>query len=377
MSTVSRPSGRRATLIRIGLLLGLLYVFLLSIQVMGSAFKLMGSAHAEGLFSGLVTPFAGLSVGILATVLVQSSSMTTSLVVSAVGAGQLPLEVAVFAIMGCNIGTTITNTLVSLGHVRQDAEFRRAFAGSTMHDFFNIMAVMVFMPLEMATGMLRKSAIYLAEHIYTDGTGGKFTSPIKAMTKPIAKMLKHFCTDTLDLGSTWGGIAMLVLALGALVCALVMITKIMKLLMMARMERSLNRVLEKSGLLGIVIGIALTVSVQSSSITTSLMVPLFAAGILKLENGFPVTLGANIGTTVTALLAALTTGVNGLTIALVHLLFNLSSTAIIYPVPAVRRVPIRLAEKLAELAVRNRFYAVFYVVGFFVIIPLVGNLIFR
>jgi sodium-dependent phosphate cotransporter len=139
----------------------------------------------------------------------------------------------------------------------------------------------------------------------------------------------------------------------------------------------LNAVLAKSGVLGIVVGAVATVSVQSSSITTSLMIPLFAAGILRLENGFPVTIGANIGTTVTAFIAALAGNVAGLTIATVHLLFNLTATLIIYPFPVLRNIPLRLARGLALRASTDRRIVLYYVIGVFVVAPLIGVWLFN
>ncbi len=370
------PSNPSSTAFKVLMLFGLLYIFLVAIDLMGGSFKLMAKAHAEGLFDDLSNPFAALSMGILATVLVQSSSATTSMVVAAVGAQQLKLDVAVFTIMGCNIGTTVTNTLVSLGHVRQDTEFRRAFAGSTMHDFFNLMAVAIFLPLEMATHVLQKSATWLSGLVYGDIEGGKISNPLKMAYKATSGPIKSFVANDLSLSTNAAGILLLVIALAFVFFGLIMITRTMKSLMLESMERTLNHVLEKSGLLAIVIGVFLTVAVQSSSVTTSLMIPLFAAGILKLENGFPVTLGANIGTTVTAFLAALATDVNGLTIAIVHLLFNLGATAVIYPIPQIRRIPIRLAIRLAELTIKNKVFAVLYVVVVFILLPLGCNLIF-
>ncbi len=358
-------------------LFALLYLFLVAIDLLGGSFKILAGDSAKGLFDGISSPFAGLSIGILATVLVQSSSATTSMVVGAVGAGQLPLGVAVFTIMGCNIGTTVTNTLVSLGHVRQAQEFRRAFAGSTMHDFFNLLAVMIFMPLEMATGWLRTSATNVAHRIYGEAEGGKMANPLKDAYRAVSNPVKEFVKDDLGLSHTWAGTILLILSLIAVFFALVWITRIMKGFMLVRLEKSLNKVLGRSGVLAILIGMVMTVAVQSSSVTTSLMVPLFAAGILRLENGFPVTLGANIGTTVTAMLAALASDVNGLTIAFVHLFFNLAATVAIYPFPPLRRLPVKMAMKLADLTVKNKIFAVLYVVIAFVVIPLLGNIFFR
>ena len=365
-------------MIRVVMVAGLFYLFLVSIKLMGTAFKLMASGEAESLFGDIGSPFAGLAIGILATVLVQSSSMTTSLTVAAVGSGALPLEIAVYTILGCNVGTTVTNTLVAMTHMRQDAEFKRAFAGATMHDFFNLMALIVFIPLELATGVLRTSAEALARHFYGSeaGAGASFESPIKTAVKPVVNMLKNFFHEDLGFSAKATGIILVVVALGFVAFSLIWITRTMRALIATRLEQSLNRVLNERGLLAIFIGLLVTVSVQSSSITTSLMIPLFGAGILKLENGFPVTLGANIGTTITALLASLSSNQAGLTIAFVHLIFNISATLLIYPIPAVRHIPIHLARGLAEKSSKNKLFGIAYVVVVFAVIPLLGYMIF-
>ena len=126
----------------------LLYFFLASIKLFGSSFKLFGSGFAEGLVNAYSNPFLGLFTGILATSLVQSSSTVTSLIVGLAGAGFLPIEYAIPMIMGANMGTTITNTLVSLTFVTRKEDFRRAFAAATVHDFFNLSAIVVLFPLE-------------------------------------------------------------------------------------------------------------------------------------------------------------------------------------------------------------------------------------
>lgn len=373
-----RPRASAHPAVKIALVACLFYLFLVSIKLMGTSFKLLASGEAQGLFGDITSPFAGLAIGILATVLVQSSSMTTSLTVAAVGSGTLPLEIAVFTILGCNVGTTVTNTLVAMTHMRQDAEFRRAFAGATMHDFFNLMALTIFIPLELATGVLRTSATALADRFYGTeaGAGAGFESPIKTVVKPVVNLLKNFFAEDLGFSPKVTGTILLVIALGFVAFSLIWITRTMRALIATRLEQSLNRVLNERGMLGIVVGLLVTVSVQSSSITTSLMIPLFGAGILKLENGFPVTLGANIGTTVTALLAALSSNEAGLTIAFVHLIFNLSATLLIYPIPAIRGIPIRMARRLAEISAQNKLFGLGYVFIVFAVLPLLGYLLF-
>jgi sodium-dependent phosphate cotransporter len=125
------------------------------------------------------------------------------------------------------------------------------------------------------------------------------------------------------------------------------------------------------------VGLLMTVAVQSSSITTSVLVPMIAAGVLTLRNAYPVTLGANVGTTVTALLASMATGRAGLVIALTHTLFNISGILVFYPISALRKLPVTLAEKLAAVAERRKSIVIAYVVGGFVILPILGILLLQ
>ncbi len=363
---------------RVVLLFVILYGFLVAIQLMSGSIKLLGKETSTALFDGVVNPFSALAVGVLATVLVQSSSTTTAMIVALVGASnsQLSIEVAVPMIMGANIGTTITNTLVSIGSVRRSQEFRRAFAAATVHDFFNLMCVIIFLPLELATGFLSKTASFLTNMI-GGVSGGSYDSPIKGAVKTGFKAIVKWMEG---LGLEGNALAICVLLLGVALTflCLTQITRIMKRLLAGSLERSINAALEKSGLIGIVIGILMTAAVQSSSITTSLLVPMCASGILSLRNAFPIMLGANIGTTITGLMASLATDeVAGLTIALVHTLFNTAGILLFYPIKKVRAIPMRLATGLAEKAARNPLWIVAYVVGVFIALPLFGWWVFR
>ncbi|MHC4954732.1 MAG: Na/Pi symporter [Planctomycetota bacterium] len=363
-------------LLRIAGVIAFLVVFLVGVKLLGSSFKMVGKDTAHSLFEGLKNPFAGLAVGILATVLVQSSSVTTAVVVGLVGDGSLDVTVAVPVIMGANIGTSVTNTLVSIGHITRSAEFKRAFAGATVHDFFNLITVVVLLPIELATGFLQKAATWLTG-LLAGTSGVTYKSPIKKFIGAIVGELKDFITG-MGLEGWWAASVALVVGLACIIIALYVITKTMRSLLAGRLEHALNRALGRSALLGMGVGVLITVAVQSSSITTSLLIPLIGAGVLRLDVAFPITLGANIGTTVTALLAALAADKTaGLTIALVHLLFNITGILMIYPFPALRRIPLRLAEGLGELAVRNRLYVLAYILTMFVFIPLVGVLLFR
>ena len=363
---------------RLILVFALLYGFLVGVKALETGINAFGADFTETLFEGVSNPIAGLFVGILATVLVQSSSVSTSTIVGLVGSGALPVAAAVPMIMGANIGTTVTNTLASLGYLRRSREFRKAFAGATMHDFFNVLAVAVILPLELLTGYLAKSANWLAVFL-ADNTSLAFdnpNSPIKDAVKAPVKLLEGLIEGASD---NVIGIVMLVFGLALIFMALALITKNMRLVLLGRIERSMNALLSSGGgVTAMAIGIVITISVQSSSITTSVLIPMIAAGVITLQNAYPVTLGANLGTTVTALLASLATDrPEGLVIALVHTLFNVSGILLFYPIPKLRELPIRAAEGLSVIAERRKSLVLIYVFGVFVVLPFIGVLVLR
>jgi len=364
---------RLNSLSKILLIVFFLYLFLVSIGLMGKAFKGFGAGFAENLIRTTSNPFVGLFIGILATSLIQSSSTTTSIVVGMVGSGVLTVGNAVPIIMGANIGTTVTNTLVSLGHFTRRDEFRRAISAATVHDFFNIICVAILFPLELATGVLQKIATCMSG-VFADFGGVKFTSPIKIVTEPAVVFVKHLLIDVSGLPKNGAYILMLVLSILILFFCLYFIVKLMKALVVKKVEAVLDDVLRKNALIGIIGGVVFTAIIQSSSVTTSLLVPLVAAGVITVETAFPITIGANIGTTGTAILAsfasaAATGNVSAIIIAFVHFLFNLAGAIFIYPIRVFRNVPINLAKALGDLAQRKRGYAIIYVLGLFFFVP--------
>jgi solute carrier family 34 (sodium-dependent phosphate cotransporter) len=351
----------------------LLYLFLTGVGLLENGIAALGEGFQSGLLEQVSNPLSGLFAGILATVLVQSSSVSTSTIVGLVGAGTLSVELAVPMIMGANIGTTVTNTLAALGNVRRSDEFRRGFAGATMHDVFNVFAVIVLLPLELLFGVLSRPAVALTEVLRGADVSAPGESPLRAAVKAPVDAFNGLIDPSGD-GGALIGLVLLSVGLGLIFVALSTITRNMRRLVAGSVERAMNRIVGRGGgSMGILVGIGVTVAVQSSSITTSILVPLVAAGILTLRSAYPITLGANVGTTITALLASLAVvRPEGLTIALVHTLFNLAALALIYPIPSVRDIPVKLAERLATTATEHRSIIVVYVVGLFLVVPFLG-----
>jgi sodium-dependent phosphate cotransporter len=346
---------------------GLLYAFLVFVSLMGAAFKLLGSGFSETLIATTANPVVGLMVGMLSTAIIQSSSTTTSMIVGLVAAGGLSVRGAIPMVMGANIGTTVTNTLVAMAAINRREEFRRSFAGATMHDFFNVLSLLILLPIELTTHTLERAATS-ATRLLLGTSEVEFTSPVKAITKPVVKFFMHQL-ETAGLPESAAGMLALVVALGGIILALARLPKIMKSLFLSRAEGPLYRHLRRGGIVGMALGTVLTVLVQSSSITTSLLVPLIGAGILSLEGAFAITLGANVGTTVTALLASTQGTQSAVTIALVHVLFNVCGIAIIYPLRPVRHIPIRMARWLADRSITVRATPIIYLLTLFFLLP--------
>tara|TARA_B100000427_G_C15416573_1_gene554422 strand:- start:228 stop:1052 length:825 start_codon:yes stop_codon:yes gene_type:complete len=267
--------------------------------------------------------------------------------------------------MGANIGTTVTNTLISVGHITKGEEFKRAFAAATIHDFFNLMAVVIFFPLEMIFGIFHKLSTSLAEIFFKGDFDVEFQSPIKSAVKWGTNLFKDFVHLISD--NDW----LLLVMSGALTLMMLFsIVKVLKNMVLEKVEAFFDKYIFKTAIRAMAFGVILTILVQSSSITTSTIVPLAGAGVLTLRQIFPFTLGANIGTTVTALLAAMVLNPTAMIVAFSHLFFNISGIVVIYPIKFLRELPVIAATTLADLSVRNKFIPLLYLIIVFVLIPI-------
>lgn len=354
-----------------------IYILITAVNVIGDGFKSATGGQAEELFAFAENPLIALMIGVLATGLIQSSSTTTSIVVG-LAAGGLPMEICIPMLMGANIGTTLTSTLVSLGMVRDKESFRRGFAAASVHDMFNLLAVVIFLPLEMLTGILEKSSGRLSEQMAGSDGGivavifGGIGAGVTAVTEPLADLIGMLAEW---IPQPWGGILLIFIGIGLILSVINFIGSLLKVVMVGRAKQVLHSAIGRGPITGIFSGMLITIMVQSSSTTTALVVPLAGSGTFSVKQIYPFTLGANIGTTVTALIAAFAfSGVEAqfaLQAALVHLLFNLLATALIFGVPFLRVIPLEGAVLLGELGARNKLFVVAWVLGVFVVVPAV------
>ena len=408
----------------------LLYLFLFGLNLMSSSFKIL-SGKGMSILSTINNPISGVMVGIIATVLLQSSSTSTSIVVTMVGANIVDVKNAIPIIMGANIGTSITNTLVSHAHIKNPDEFQKAFAGATVHDMFNFLSVLILLPIELISDLGGYSILYNLSsnltNLFLGSQGTTFKSPIKEIVSPLSSLFLKVdkniikasaigcisCTKANSTGAhcwdlkkkncltnnewnskylesqiiksgflkktgdTTGGILGLIISLVVLCIALYYIVKFLhRLIILSRGKGVLLRLIKKSVSISpyftMILGALLTIAVQSSSITTSTFTPLVGLDILTVEQMFPLTLGANIGTTCTAILASLVTNSrNAIQIAICHLLFNIFGILIWFPIKFLRRIPIHMAIKLGSYVIKFKWFGVFYILYTFVLFPLV------
>jgi len=375
-------------------------------------------------------------VGVMVTVLVQSSSTSTSIFITMVAASLLTVKQAIPLVMGANVGTSVTSTIVALGQSGNPDEFRRAFAAATVHDMFNFMSVLVLLPLEAITSYLFTLSKALIDA--SPGLSGEkppdilkkltkpFTSKIISVNKKLINelaeasqtldcahvapgsvdyagescydekqkesMLKHLFGDKdIDASDTLVGALVLLGALAILCISLFVIVYLLKSILKGNvavwLHKSVNgqvpdiKIGENiripmgwlSGYLAMLVGMGLTICVQSSSITTSALTPLVGIGVLKVERMYPTVLGANIGTCITGVLAALAADPEKieftLQVAYAHLFFNLSGIFIWYGIWPLRAVPIRLAKALGDTTAKYRWFALAYLAVCFFIVP--------
>ena len=339
-----------------------LYLFLVGIKGLSSGIKMLGGDFANQIMTTTSNPFISLLVGILATTLFQSSSTTTSIIVGMVSTGAVTLSGAIPMIMGANIGTTVTNTIVSMGHIRRGNEFKRAFSAATHHDIFNVLAVIILLPLEIAFGLIEKTATGFGTLLFgTISTDEVFQSPIKAAIKWGSKHVQSLSFDSVTL--------YIILSVLLTFAMLFFIVKLLRSLVLENIQQYFDKFIFKSAARAMFAGIILTIMVQSSSITTSTIVPLAGAGVVRLHQLYPFTIGANVGTTVTALLASLTLNVTAMVAGFAHLFFNIFGIVLIFLNPLLKNIPLDLADWLSEKAVENRFIPLFYLLLFFFILP--------
>jgi len=187
-----------------------------------------------------------------------------------------------------------------------------------------------------------------------------------------------------SLSETLAGVILMLAALLALIICLLLMVKILNSLLRGTMASLVRKGINAdfpghfaflTGYVALLIGAGVTVLVQSSSVFTSALTPLVGLGVVTVERVYPLTLGSNIGTTITSILAALTADAKmiryTMQIAFCHLFFNITGILIFYPIPFMRRIPLGIAKGLGTITAQYRWFAIFYLIAMFLILPVI------
>jgi len=447
-----------------------IYVFIFSIGLMSDSFQVLGGSFLNKMLDQvqdhLNIPYCGLCLGLLLTALCQSSSTSTAIFITLVAADLFTVSQGIYCIMGANVGTSITSTLVAFGNIATPTEFRNSMACAALPAMFNWLTVLALLPLEMNFSMLEKITAAATQNLVQNGTepgdsGGHGKSPIKAITKPIQQFIisidKHGlgnsnysgtfvkychervekCENFCDYGdecsdleggekacmqisdefecewngnnrtTTWdyfygencvekechmfidlcwsdevvGGIC-LTLAFVLMFLSLGGVVKCLKAVLEGSITDMIHKHIDRNlphpfgwltEYLYVLVGLVLTMAVQSSSIILAIMTPIVGIGVISIERCYPLTVGSKLGTTITGVIAAFANAGAGfrpaLQVSMSHTLFNVFGMIFFFLVPITRRLPICLAKFCGVEAGKYRWWAFMYTASMFFIIP--------
>ncbi|MDN5215983.1 Na/Pi symporter [Fulvivirgaceae bacterium BMA12] len=344
------------------LIIASLIFFFFTISLMSIAFKHLGKTTVESILYTTSNPFIGLFIGLLITAIIQSSSTSTSMIVAVVATGSLTLENAVPMIMGANIGTTLTSSLVALSFVTNKRAFRRAVSAGVIHDFLNILLTLILLPLELLYGFLSFFASGIGYRISTIDKGlfnEGYLSILSTLTLASEKFVALFNNKILAV----------IISFILLLVSIKFLSRIIYRRLIGKSKENFRNYFFKNKFQSFSFGLILTSAVQSSSITTSLVVPLVANRTISLKNCFPYIVGANLGTTVTAFLAALFKNEAAISIAVIHFVFNFSGILLFLLLPFFKELPIALARYFSRKVQQFRYIGFAYVIILFFLLP--------
>ncbi len=338
------------------------WLFLFAVSLLSFSAKGLGSGFAEQLFEATSNPFISLFIGLLSSAIIQSSSTVTSMTVALVGAGTLSFSSAIPIIMGANIGTCLTSTLVALAHITSRSQFRRAFATGTTHDLFNLLGTAVLFPLEIYFGILSTPAKWIAGLI---DLGTKRIPGLSDISPGRFEKISEFVTYLFG-NFTW---IPLILAVILIFLSIRWMAILIRVLFVKDSQRQFEENFFGNKRKAFGWGVFSTAMVQSSSLTTSLTVPLVATGKVAYGKAVPFIIGANIGTTLTALIASLQQSIEAREIAFVHLIFNIMCALLFVPGTPLGKLHSFLSLKLGDMVYRERLLGFVYVIVVFFLLP--------
>lgn len=300
-----------------------IYFFVSAIVLIKSSAKIMGEALAETIVLLIRDTTSAVFAGWISTAMLHSSGAFDSIVVAFTSSGVMPLGLSVAAIIGAEMGTTVTPFLISvLERLKGKGESDASFNVTMSHVLYNLVTLLIFYPLELFFGVFTK----IAER----GTNIFVKASWLNAVPDILDVLTPWVDPLLDHIPPWAGLvvggAMLIVALGA-------VEKYMTAIFSMPRSWNLIRSTFTRPKRAFIAGFLFTLLVPSTTVMVSLLVPLATSGVIKAEYYIlPYILGANIGTVFDVMIAALATGDPiGLGVWLVHLAINLVGAILFMP----------------------------------------------
>jgi len=364
-----------------------IFLFICSLEGVKSGFKLIFAewqAGILGMIDANTAPVTGLAIGILGTALVQSSSAVvaaTMVSMASMVSGGLSMESAmrfgVPMVLGANIGTTVTNTIVVFGIKRGMTmrEFGDTIPGVIVDDVYEALTIGIFFAVEMTTGFLSNITLRLGD-FFSDvlNLENMFSAFDKTIidiivNAPIVKPLTNFMVNLL--GPRVGGVLLFVIWFAVIIFSMGLITKGLENLIELEWEDKVKAAFSNP-FRGFFTGFSITWLVGSSSIGTSLVVPFLATKVVDLRKAYPYLCGCNMATTVdlSQIYGYIAGGIVGLMLGSAHVLLNIMALTL-WLVSPLRFVPVMIAEKIGERIQENQnagvSLAVWVIVIFFVV----------
>ncbi len=306
--------------------------------------------------------FLAFFFGIIATAIVQSSSAITTLAVAMVAKGDLELGHAIPIVIGSNIGTTITPFIFSFVHSEKRGQFKRALAVAFSHNIFNVLTAILLIFFEFQFGFLSHISTWLGHITYTSMGNNSLLPFFKdGFLKPISVYIIRL------IGISW------ITAIIGFTGMYLSIKGFVKFFTSKNLDQDstiVNKYIFAQGYKTFFTGLISTAVVHSSSATISILQSFISSYKINTRKAFYFIVGANIGTTFTALLAGLFNKETALCLAFAHFLFNLIGALTFGLIPWLRNINIIVAEFLAEYFEKFRPYLIIYISFLFFIIPL-------
>ncbi|MBL7168675.1 hypothetical protein ISS40_08365 [Candidatus Bathyarchaeota archaeon] len=366
-----------------------IFLFICSLEGVKSGFKLIFAewqAGILGMIDANTAPMTGLAIGILGTALVQSSSAVvaaTMVSMASMVSGGLSMESAmrfgVPMVLGANIGTTITNTIVIFGIKRGMTmrEFGDTIPGVIVDDVYEALTIGIFFAVEMTTGFLSNITLrlgdFFSEVLNLENLFAAFDKTIIdiIVNAPIVKPLTNFMVNLL--GPRIGGILLFVIWFAVIVFSMGLITKGLENLIELEWEDKVKAAFSNP-FRSFFTGFSITWLVGSSSIGTSLVVPFLATKVVDLRKAYPYLCGCNMATTVdlSQIYGYIAGGIVGLMLGSAHVLLNIMALTL-WLVSPLRFVPVMIAEKIGERIQENQNAGVLlalWVIFIFFVVPL-------